>query len=71
MVKIHILKSIRLTLLNFARKIATREGLTMCEIKNIAGTNYIVAKDGTYYAISRNAEKVQAQNREHNLKLIK
>jgi hypothetical protein len=51
-------KLTRKILLNWARKIANREGLTLCDIRNISGADYIVDMDNTFHKISRSAEKI-------------
>jgi hypothetical protein len=60
----------RLLLLNAARHIAEREGLTMGDIRNVAGADYIVDKDGTFYQIA-SKPKENRENKNYDLRVIK
>lgn len=62
---------IRKFLLNWARKIVEREGLTCADIREVAGSHYIVDRDETFYSIGEIAVPKSKGSREHNLTLIK
>ena len=62
----------RQLLLNWARKIVEREGLTCADIREVGNTFYLVDRDNQFYKIAATIDPTRSQKiAEHNLQIIK